>query len=134
MTLDNNRPLFRARLQDGLRLEPEPTSHSIDGIQLLSSVLPLLLSEMRFNISFILRNRALIAAVMETIRQWETLVAEMEDGPTKECHEQLIRLAKGQVKAWRFWLVSITIEQEQKARSADAATLTDNQSEVTSDG
>lgn len=45
-----------------------------------------------------------VRVAMDMVNYWGSKIEQMEDGPTRRCHEQLIRLAKGQIKAWRLWL------------------------------
>jgi len=74
-------------------------------------------------------NRRLVMALRVFLEAWGQIVERLDDGPTKKCHLQLIRLAKGQVKAWRLWLVEIRIERARHAASLPPSDTT-HQGEV----
>ena len=39
------------------------------------------------------------------IPKWEDWVKGLEDENTADLHNSIIRLLKGQIKAWRLWLI-----------------------------
>ena len=47
-----------------------------------------------------------VKVARDLISAWEQEADKLEEGVERETHDQLIRLAKGQVKAWRIWLAS----------------------------
>jgi hypothetical protein len=50
-------------------------------------------------------NQSLILGAIEGIEHWEHWAEIVPRGPTKTLNQQLIRLSKGLVKAWRQFLV-----------------------------
>ncbi len=52
----------------------------------------------------LVRNWRLSGAVERFLESWEKIMSDMNEGPTKTCHSTVVRLARGQVRAWRTWL------------------------------
>lgn len=64
-----------------------------------------------------------VKIVRDLIDLWEHEVESMDEGPTREAHEQIVRLAKGQLKAWRYWLAQrkISLDQQKSVNTKNQA-------------
>lgn len=45
----------------------------------------------------------LIRHIYRFFEEWQRHIHGMPRGPDRDCHEQVLRLCKGIVKAFRFW-------------------------------
>lgn len=53
----------------------------------------------------IVRDRKIRNAAWDFLVAYDATVKEMPEGLDKECHVDILRHAKGQMKTWRFWFI-----------------------------
>ena len=56
--------------------------------------------------------RWMLGAIWRFVQSWDRTVEHMAEGASKRCHLQLVRLAKGMLKAIRVYMIETNQEKE----------------------
>ena len=69
-------------------------------------------------------NQSIVLSLMETLEHWEAWINRVPHGTTKLLNQQLLRLSKGLVKAYRTFLIEL--QQNQQPLESDSSRVVMN--------
>lgn len=66
--------------------------------------------EIQLNIHTCELNKKLVLLSYDVLSAWETYTQELEDSFGRKFQLELIRIFKGAIKSWRYWLIMLNTE------------------------